>query len=290
MWPSPTTLRAGRCPTFQQVLPTSQASQTLLARHTAPSGSEIQGPPRARRSARPGPHPARPSPWHRVSHSASRGRSRRSERTSQTGKWRQASQPLWLRQAPPVLACKTLVSVAPRPVPSPQFISCARRTGPRRAMEGCKEEGAGIGLGEGPELEGKGKLPEWPGVPSAISEEPDAGFGAQSAMQESQGRATRGSQGVSVLVSTVFFSVRSLHPRTSIQPRRGRTGPLRCRRGGSRPSKVQALLQGHLKVAVRAEGRLQGSFLCSSEVRHQTPHQWGTWSQTRTRRDSCCFL
>lgn len=46
-------------------------------------------------------------------------------------------------------------------------------------MEGCKEEGAGMGLGEGPELEGKGKLPEWPGVPS------EWGFGAWSAMWES---------------------------------------------------------------------------------------------------------
>lgn len=41
-------------------------------------------------------------------------------------------------------------------------------------MSGWEEEGAGKGLGAGPELEGKGTLQEWPGVPAAISKQPDA--------------------------------------------------------------------------------------------------------------------
>lgn len=44
-----------------------------------------------------------------------------------------------------------------------------------------------------------------------------------------------------------FFLVRSLHPRTSTPAEEGQDGPPRRRQGGSWPSKVQALLQGHPK-------------------------------------------
>lgn len=186
------------------VLPASQASQTLLVPHSSPLGSETQRPPRALRPAGPGSQPA--CPWHLAPGFT-------------------LSQPREVAKVGVNISDRELEPGLPdRRCVRPSELPRTWRTGPRPATSGWEEEGAGTGLGEGLDLEGKGTLQEWPGVPAAISEQPDARIRCPSATRESQGRSTSAGRGVQGLVSTVSSWSEAFTLAHPPQPRRGRTG------------------------------------------------------------------